>query len=162
MRQNQAEEYLSAAKEHFAELQILAVDEVRHYPSAFYLSGVAVECLFRAYVAMTQAPFDDKHDLRQLAVSGKFLECMPHEEMLQANLQAAIIDVYTRWSNSFRYCSTSGLRRKLNQKNLFRRGAKNLRGDIVKANWEILFTATDILMTAGVERWEFSKKKWNV
>lgn len=109
-RRNAAEEYLNASREHFEELQRLTEAEIRHYPLVYYLSGVCIECLFRAYAALVDASFDDKHDLRQLAVSGKFLEFMSSREMQQMRYQAAITDIYLRWSNGFRYNSKLGLK----------------------------------------------------
>ena len=154
-----AEEYLLAAREHFAELQQLTLDGVRHYPLAYYLSGVAVECLFRAYMALVDAKFDDKHDLRQLAASGQFFNFMPPSQ--QDQLEAALSDIYRRWSNAHRYRSSSSLRKYLNQHGLFKNGHQHLSGDILKPNWEILYDGVDALMTAGLERWELSKTKWN-
>ncbi len=154
-----AEEYLRAAQEHFAELQILTSEEVRHYPLAYYLAGVTVECLFRAYMALVEAPFDDKHDLRKLAESGKFLEFMPDSE--KDSIQGALVDVFVRWSNSFRYCCTTSLRTELNKRELFRNGNQYYSGDILKPNWKILYNGVDLLMKTGVGRWQNSKQKWN-
>ncbi|WP_395141164.1 hypothetical protein [Armatimonas sp.] len=158
-RDELAQEYLLAAREHFAELQRLTLDEIRHYPLTYYLAGVTVECLFRAYMTLVDAKFDDKHDLRQLAASGQFFRFMPSRQ--QDHLEAALSDVYRRWSNAHRYRSASSLRKFLNQHGLFKNGQQHLSGDILKPNWEILYDGVDALMTIGLERWELSKTKWN-
>jgi hypothetical protein len=160
-RRNAAEEYIRAAREHFAELQILAADGVRHYPLAFYVGGVSVECLFRAYSTLVNAPFDDKHDLRKIATNARFFDFVSGEEAQQEELEAALAEIYVRWSNSFRYCSAAGLRGKLEQKGLEKYEGRRLSGDILKPNWNVLYDSVDKIMTTGLGRWEHSKQKWN-
>ena len=159
-RRNGAEELLNAAREHFAELQRLVEDGVRHYPLAYYLSGVCVECLFRAYMALVNAPFDEKHDLRKLAASSQFFSFMPRSEEKRDSMEAALSDVYKRWNNNYRYSSKAGLKKKLIESRLHKNGNRQLE-DVLSGNWNVLYDSVNEIMEVGLKQWENSKQKWN-
>lgn len=156
-----AEEYMAAAREHFAALKDLP-DEPGHYPLAYYLAGLAVECLFRAYTELVGGQHDPTHDLRRNAESGRFLELMPEGE--RDAVRADIGEVRTRWLNNHRYRSLASLKRFLNHSGLYRlEGARSVKGDqdrVVRHNWEILQEAALRLLTKGIQRWQPSKIKW--
>jgi HEPN domain-containing protein len=62
------EVYLTPASEHItAAFELL---EAERYALAYYVAGLAVECVFRAYATMVGAEHDDKHDLRRLRKHG--------------------------------------------------------------------------------------------
>jgi hypothetical protein len=157
-----AEEYIAAAREHYAALAHMT-EEPNHYPMAFYLAGLAVECLFRGYVELVGGAHDANHDLRVHAESGRFLNLMPEQE--REDLRADIGDVRTRWLNNHRYRSLSSLRRFLNDNKLYLLGnGRSLQGgsqQVVRYNWDILNEAAQRLLLIGIRRWEISKQKWN-
>lgn len=150
---------MAAAREHFAALQSLP-DRPSRFPLAYYLAGLAVECLFRAYSELTGGRHDAKHDLRLHAENGRFLDFMPRDQ--REDVQADIGDVWTRWLNNHRYRSVASLRRYLNENELYRlAGGRTIKGDVVEYNWGILQEASLRLLTIGIQRWEPSKAKWN-
>jgi transposase-like protein len=157
-----AEDYLAAAREHFRALAGLP-EEPPHYPLAYYLAGLAVVCLFRAYTELVDAEHDAKHDLRRHMESARFLEFMPAED--REAILANVTDVRTRWLNKHRYSSKASLRRYLNESELYRlAGNRTIKGGqdrILQHNWDVLLNAALDLLTLGIERWETSKIKWN-
>ena len=70
-RLQRAEEYLSAAREHYEALLNMP-EEPHHFPMAYYQAGLAVECLFRAYTELVGGEHEAKHDLRRHAANGLF------------------------------------------------------------------------------------------
>lgn len=152
------EVYLIAAQEHITAAS--ALHQSGHSVLTYYVAGLAVECLFRAYATLVGAAHDDKHDLRRLAQSDRFFDFMPDDQ--QASLAAALGDVVTRWQNNHRYRSESALRRYLNAQNLFRlQDGRTIQGDVVKYNSGIILDGANTLITAGVIRWKHSKQRWN-
>lgn len=129
---------MAAAREHQAALRDLP-EEPSHYPLAYYLAGLAVECLFRAYTEL---------------VGGE------HDALL-----ADVGDVWTRWLNNHRYRSLSSLKNFLNANELYRlEGSRSIKGDsdrVVRYNWDVLLEASLRLLNAGINRWQLSKTKWN-
>jgi hypothetical protein len=161
-RMERAEEYMAAAREHHVALGNLP-DTPDHYPMAYYLAGLSVECLFRAYVELVGSQHDANHSLLNLAESGRFLDFMPEEE--QDRLRADLGEIYTRWLNNHRYRAVKSLTKFLNSKRLYRlEGSRAIRGDadrVLKYNWEILQNASLNLLNIGIQRWKISKEKWN-
>ncbi len=59
-----AKNYYGAALERIADADLLHAEG--HYPFAMYASGLAVECLLRAFRLLNDPSFDERHDLWQL------------------------------------------------------------------------------------------------
>lgn len=158
-RNEGAEEYMAAAREHFAALQRMGVSP-DHYPLAYYLAGLTAECLFRAYAELNGAEHDAGHDLRRHAESGRFFLFMP--ESKRDGLRDYLNEVWKRWLNNHRYRSLSSLRHFLTDAELYRlSGQRTIQGDIVDYNWSILFESTASLLVGGIEQWKNSKNKLN-
>jgi hypothetical protein len=159
-RMARAEEYLEAAREHYVALTELP-EKPRHYPLAYYLAGLAVECLFRAYEELGGAPHDAGHGLQQHALNGRFLDLMPQSK--REELADDLSEICKRWFNNHRYRSLSSLRRILKEAKLFNMigQRRTLRGDIVQYNWDILDNAAQEILQWGLEQWQISKTKLN-
>jgi len=110
-RREKAEGYLAAAQEHHAALIDLPKTPA-YYPLAYYLAGLAVECLFRAYTELVGGRHEAHHDLQRHADNARFLEFMP--ETMQDEVQADIGSIRTRWLNNHRYRALPSLRGFLN------------------------------------------------
>ena len=153
---------MAAAREHQAALRDLP-EEPSHYPLAYYLAGLAVECLFRAYTELVGGEHDAKHDLRRHAALGHFVEFMPKAE--HDAILADVGDVWTRWLNNHRYRSLASLKNFLNANELYRlEGSRSIKGDsdrVVRYNWDVLLEASLRLLNVGINRWQLSKTKWN-
>ena len=138
----------------------MVVEGVEHYPLAYYLAGVSVECVLRAYMTLIGATFDDKHDLRKLAQSGSFLSFMPLSQ--RDDLQDALTEIYKRWDNAIRYCSKKPLRNFLVTGELTKlQNGRSIKGDLVIYQWNVLYKSSAKIITWGVNQWEPSKIKWN-
>lgn len=98
-RELRAETYLQAAKEHVH--VAVKLDKERDFVLAHYVSGLSVECIFRAFKSRLDPVLDERHDLRQLARSGRFLDLVSGEQ--QQRLAAALGEVVRRWDNAHRF-----------------------------------------------------------
>lgn len=140
-----ATEYLQAAQEHTAALPILYSNG--DYGLTIYVSGLAAECLFRAFRSRRGMPFRSDHPLISLAQEAGFPELAPanHRE----RFDAALTDVVLRWRNSHRYRSNEAMRRYLKSSKLDR----GIKGDFVKENARLISSSTIELINLGVSRW---------
>src|SRR4051794_25589288 len=102
-----AEDYLAAAKDHAAALS--ATCENGDYALTIYVSGVGVECLFRAFRARRGLPFRSDHALADLGEEAGFPALVP--ERHRVRFDAALADVVVRWRNNHRFRSKAALRR---------------------------------------------------
>jgi len=100
-----AESYRSAALEHLASARVLH-DEQRYF-LAHYLSGVAVECMLRAYLRRTTSEFDARHDLYQLARQARFFDIVPDSLHVEFGAKFSLINL--RWSSNHRYATEAQL-----------------------------------------------------
>ena len=78
--------------------------------------------------------------------------------MIDETRRAHIGDVRSRWLNNHRYRSLAGLRRFLNEAELYRLPNNQfIKGDVVKYNWNVLLDSSLWLLSWGIERWNNSK-----
>ncbi len=140
-----AEVYLNAAKEHAASLVLLYGGG--QYVLTIYASGLAAECLFRAFRAKKGLPFRSDHPLASLAKEAGFPELVPdgHRE----TFDAALADLIVRCRNNHRFRSAVALRRFLKSLK-FDRG---IQGDFLKENARLLSSGALELINLGVLKW---------
>jgi len=144
-----ADVYLRAAIERIEAANTLY--EQQSYVLAYYISGVAVECILLAYLRRSGQRREDHHDLGQLEARGGFLNGFRNERLREA-LTADLTDVMVRWHNSHRYRSGDALRKYLNRRpKLLREGRVR---DVVKFHCEHIVAAANRIVEAGVERWK--------
>jgi HEPN domain-containing protein len=93
--------YREAALEHLKRAQILYVSE--QFFLAHFLSGLAVECMLRAYRLRIDRELDSRHDLRELAKSACFYDLIP--AVLQSDYGAKFALLNERWRSNQRYMS---------------------------------------------------------
>src|SRR3954466_9232425 len=98
-----ADVYLAAAKERIAEAAELY--DGRRYVLCHYVSGLAVECLLRAYRFRKNPEFDSRHDLFALYDASGMADQIPESEAFAVN--AALAEVVRRWANDHRYRSAA-------------------------------------------------------
>ena len=139
-----AEDYRGAAAEHIT----IAGQLYRHgyYVLLFYVSGLAVECMLRAYKVRIDPQFDERHELRRLSTS--FLNHL--EEPERSKLNAAVDYVWRLWRNDHRFCSRAKLWRFLKSGNYDR----GIRGDALKENARRLLVAASRIIEVGNNRWK--------
>ncbi len=114
-----------------------------------YCAGLAIECMFRAYIVKSTNEFDAKHNLEKLfEQSGMAVSMNPKEK---EKLTLAVKKAGRIWSNDLRYSSEIRMKRKLAHEIVNTR-FKNI-GSYLKHYFEELFTATDTIIEIGKQRW---------
>lgn len=143
------EEYLSAAMQRVDTANELY--ERKKYLASVYFSGVAVECLLRAYIIRynrTQGnlEFDSRHDLSSM------LKEEGVERLIKRNqrLAAYISDVWIRWKNNYRFIDDDKVKKEYKSKQLDRRVV----GDYLKYNSNVCRNAATSIVGTGFQNWK--------
>ena len=145
-----AEDYHLAALEHLA-LAHRAYD-AKEYIATHYFSGVAVECLFRAYSRLIDDTFRSEHDLERLAVASRLFNLLPDKS--RHRWQAKVGDLNARWRSSHRYYSERALRQYLKKAGLDRK----IKGDVLKETARIVRELAQEIVGLGEAKWRSKKK----
>ena len=142
-----ADSYLEAAQEQAEVARTLHQEQ--HFAAAHYWSGVAVECLLRAYRVRINPEFSSRHDLAGLVQSAHFYDFVPpqYAEATAANLQA----VCARWNNAYRYCSSRAVGEELGRRNL----------DANVALDQQLEHSSGVIVSAAINLVELGVRRWN-
>ena len=144
-----AQSYFEVALDHLATAQKLFDDA--DYENQYYLahlfSGLAVECMLRAYLRRKTDQFEARHDLYQLASEAGFLDLVPKRE--RDPLGAALTLLNRRWRSNHRYLRARDLERHLQAVG----AEKGVSGDLLANNADtMLVTATEI-PKLGERKW---------
>ena len=134
---------------------------------SMYATGLAVECILRAFKLSREPTFDEKHDLLRLFKASGMLNVDPdalkavglsqsEEDEYFRELQTAVTVVYNLWGNDYRFASEERLRTYL-KKNEHAR-TEGVKGDILKANALVLLRAAETFLNKGVIQWHSLKK----
>ncbi|MDZ7289925.1 MAG: HEPN domain-containing protein [candidate division KSB1 bacterium] len=146
-----AETYYRAAWERIDDAYFLHVE--RHYSFAMYASGLAVECLLRAFRILKDSSFEERHDLWQLWK--KTVLANIRRKPTYERSYALMNEINLRWRNSFRFAPADEI-------NSFLKNAdqhRGIKGDILKYNSKRLYEAARELIQLGAVQWEQLKKK---
>ena len=142
-------DYLEASKERLSDVKKLSTNA--NIVGAIYLSGTAVESIFRAHILQYTKAFDDKHNLVQLFASSKIgLKLTESERLIfAANLKS----VASFWNNNLRYASGLRLRRTLGHE-IVKEGkkCKDVSKYLLK-RYSPLLDASKQIVTKGAEKW---------
>ncbi|MEK7730061.1 MAG: HEPN domain-containing protein, partial [candidate division KSB1 bacterium] len=101
-----AETYYRAAWERIKDAYLLQNEG--HYPFAMYASGLAVECMLRAFRLLQDTSFDERHDLWQLWKNTELSNM--RQGATYERVYALMSDIHGLWRNSFRFVSINELR----------------------------------------------------
>lgn len=143
------EVYRYAAEERLKEA--LDLQDLGHYVMSHFLSGLAVECIFRAYrfrVTPNPTDFDEKHDLNNLYRRSGFQDLIPHRR--REEFEGGLAYVAKVWRNEHRFASAASLRAHLSRIKLF---LKIKHGDILKENGRRMIDFATLLVARGRETW---------
>ena len=143
-----AETYREAAKDRIRVAR--ALYKVRHYVTAHYLAGVAVECLLRAYRFRRNPEFDSRHDLWALYRDSGIRGAVEARHLFR--LTDLLGTVAFQWNNTHRYRSEKQFQRFLKQIGADR----GIRGDFVKENARRVVAAAEEFIETGVDSWTSS------
>jgi len=146
-----AEKYYRAALERIEDANFLHNEG--HYPFAMYASGLAVECLLRAFRMLKDPSFEERHDLWQLWKQTALADI--RRESSYEKIHTLLGYVNARWRNSYRFAAVDEVRSLLRKSGLTR----GLKGDLLKYHSKMLFEASREFLQLGGLRWERLNKK---
>jgi hypothetical protein len=141
----QATDYFETAQERLVDAQLLY--DNKRYALSLYISGLAVECLLRAFRLLKDPHFDARHDLTELLGVSE-LELIVPIKYRHEIIEATGI-IFTRWKNDIRFASGNRLRRHFKRLKLDR----GIRGDFLKENCRIALQAATTIIRIGGSRW---------
>jgi len=156
-----ADHYFRASLERMSQAQQLYRLGQGYYSLAMYASGLAVECLLRAYIVKRKREFESRHDVLLLFKESGILDVDPEklkvkglsDEQIQGHqkiLASSINDVFILWRNNYRFASEARLLAHL-KKMKFYHGVK---GDLLKAKTYDLLKAAQRFIDKGVLQWQ--------
>jgi len=134
-------DYKNSAEEN---LQAANLCREGSYVASHYLSGLAAECILRAYRWRIDPSWHGRHALPRLYKAARFDHLLSSAERLSFDL------LVTRWSNEHRYFSSQQLTRFLNQIG----ATHNVRGDKLKDNARQMYNAAEAIVRTGVAKWQ--------
>jgi len=145
-----SEHYFKASQDRIKEARKL--HNSGNYVGSIYLSGVSVECMFRAYAAKNMGDFDSRHDLTLLLRASGMLEVISVSQ--RRNISAALGNIWSRWKNSYRYASEELIRAELKKLKLDR----GIKGDWLKFSSMTVLDSALTVLSMGVKKWKTLKK----
>ncbi len=101
-----SDSYYTAARERIKEAQFLY--ENRYYTIAMYVSGLAVECMLRAFRLLKDPSFDERHDLWLLWKNTELANV--NSDFYDEKIYASLDVVKDLWQNDYRFRSEAELR----------------------------------------------------
>lgn len=147
----QREIYFQAALERISEARYLHMNG--YYVLAMYASGLAVECLLRAFRLFKDTSFDERHDLWLLWRSTDLANV--HSEFYHEGIHSSLGIVTLLWRNDYRFDSESAVRAYLKKAGRNR----GIKGDFLKYNSQRLFKAAADIIRLGTQKWLLLNKR---
>lgn len=141
--------YFEAAKENLETAQWL--HEQAHYYTSHYFSGLAVECMLRAYLRRITKDFESRHDLYELAKEARFFDIVPRN--IQEEYGAKLQELNQRWRSNHRYFSERQVKDYWNSI----RADYGTKGDAIKQASRVVFNLADSIVSMGVVKWQQTK-----
>jgi hypothetical protein len=147
------ETYREAALEHIASASALWYNNF--YVLANYASGLAVECMLRAYATRLHPEQWDKadHNLLSWYKEARFDLVVPDSQ--RKTIGTARGDIQTQWENRQRYSSLALLKSEFKKKKLDR----GISGDFVKVITKNTLDAASEIVFLGAKQWKNSQEK---
>ena len=140
-----SEHYFKASQDRIKEARKL--HNYGNYVGSIYLSGVAVECMLRAYAVINTGNFDSRHDLTLLLRASGILEIVSVSQ--RRNIGATLGNIWSRWKNNYRYASEELIRAELKNLKLDR----GIKGDWLKFNSMTVLDSALTVISIGVRKW---------
>ncbi len=158
-----SEHYFRAALERIEDAHVLYAAE--RFTLCMYSSGVAVECLLRAFCWRNNPVLDARHDLLRLFKESGIVDAEDAlltrrgvEMLARQDARAQFLgarDVMVRlWSNDYRFAPESQVRSRLRQLGL----THTKRGNQVKPSALALYNAAKLIVDKGTVLWTSAKK----
>jgi len=157
-------DYYWASLDRMRQAQTLS-KERNAYALSMYCSGLAVECLLRAFRWKEDQSFEGRHDLKSLLRASKILRVNDEhmrrrgkneEEILRPSreFRAAMNEIVILWHNNLRFASEARLKAHLTGLNMI----QGIKGDPLKKKASDLIDAAKLIVNKGMVLWESPKK----
>lgn len=157
-------DYYRASLDRMRQAQTLS-KEGDAYALSMYCSGLAVECLLRAFRWKQDQSFEGRHDLNDLLrasgilrVNDEYMRCRgkDEEEILRSSreFRAAMNEIIILWHNNLRFASEARLRAHLAGVNR----VQGIKGDPLKKNASDLLDAAKLIVNKGMVLWDSQTK----
>jgi HEPN domain-containing protein len=158
-----ADHYYRAALERIEDARLLYSNE--RFALSMYVSGLAVECLLRAFYWRRNPSFDARHDLLRLFKESGIMEAEQHRlerrDLDLAVVRQAMVDLFGArdtlirlWSNNYRFAAEAQLRARLRALG----EPQTKRGNPVKPSALALYNAAKRMINKGTVLWTSVKK----
>lgn len=138
--------YRSAALEHLNLSQ--RCYERNEYFVAHYFSGIAVECMLRAYLYRVDKTWRPEHDIYNLAKDSRFFDLIPAEGQEQWGAKMSILNL--RWRSNHRFFSEDALKKYLNGIG----ATRSVRGNVLKENARVVRNLAQEIVGLGETKWK--------
>ena len=157
-------DYYRASLDRMRQAQTLSVG-TDSYALSMYCSGLAVECLLRAFRWKDDKAFEGRHDLNKLLKASGILRVndeymrrkgKDEEEILRASreVRAAMNEIVILWDNNLRFASEMRLKAHLIDLNR----VQGVKGDPLRKNALDLIDAAQLIINRGIVLWDSQKK----
>lgn len=137
------EDYFEASTERFQEAN--AAFQRGDYLMAHLASGLAIECMLRAYRVRLSPDFDARHDLSILGNPLLVRVAFKQRE----DVQIAILEANILWRNNHRYCSARKLVAFFNGIKRYQKSR-----DMLRTNAGDMIGHADVVLRNGLRRWQ--------
>ena len=149
--------------EHYFEASRYRMDTARHlyendrFSAAIYFAGVAVECIFRAYIYRKDQTFNERHDLGSMYSETGISDLVNSKECRSIGSCLGIL--WTRWKNNYRYASDDRLCSEFYRLNYHRyNNCAYIKGNYLKENSRMVLEAACEIHALGERKWQSKKK----
>jgi hypothetical protein len=157
-------DYYRASLERMRQAQTLS-KEGDAYALSMYCSGLAVECLLRAFRWKEDQSFEGRHDLNELLKASRILRVnddymhrrgKDEKEILRSSreFRAAMNEIVILWHNNLRFASDARLKAHLAGLNR----VQGIKGDPLKKNASDLIDAAQLIVNRGMVLWDSPTK----
>lgn len=149
-----ARQYHDAAVEHID--AAFRLYERGLFAASVYLSGLAVECMFRAYRVRVDPAFDSRHDLSRLFDLAQFGDLATGNDL--DSVHSAVDFVVLLWANDVRFLSTADYEKRLKKRKVYDLPEfQRIGGKFAKEVCRQLHDKAGLLVDLGVIRWPHLK-----
>ncbi|HCE46908.1 MAG TPA: hypothetical protein DET40_25455 [Lentisphaeria bacterium] len=149
--------------EHYFEASRYRIETARQlydkgkFSAAIYFAGVAVECIFRAYIYRKDLNFDSRHDLESMYKGTGMCDLINSQE--RRNMCSYLGILWTRWKNNYRYTSDDRLRSEFSRLKYYKYdNGTFIQGNHLKENSRMVVDAAVGIHALGERKWQSKKK----
>jgi HEPN domain-containing protein len=146
-----AEKYYKASLERIEEARLLHAHG--RYVFSIYTSGLAAECMIRAFRILRDSSFDERHDLWRLWKNTSLAYIT--NKKFKEQMYAGIAEISNLWKNNYRFLPENDLRAFFKKRKLDR----GIKGDFLKFHSNSIYQSSRTIIQLGGLQWKKLNKK---